>query len=219
MKILRSMALLSLLAGLSLLLVGLACSDDELSSQPKAEETATPTNTATPTATSTPTATPTPMPFDGAVSRIKIPRFKVDSAIEAIGLLPNNQLDIPANPHNTGWYDIYDKPGFGGNALLSAHVDYFPNIIGPFKNLYNLAEGDEVIIVMENGEEYVYRFLRKERYPVNTIPMGELISAPSRPEGKEWITLITCGGEFRVTGAGGVGEYLHRDVVIAERIK
>ena len=47
---------------------------------------------------------------------------------------------------------------------------------------------------------------------------GELIDAPSQPEGEEWITLITCGGRFQQTHDNGLGEYLDRDVVIAKRI-
>lgn len=186
--------------------------------------TPTPTPSPTPSPTATPTATPTSVPTAtaapsyGAVARLKIPRFNVDSAIEAIGIT-NNQLDVPHNPYNTGWYYIYDRPGLGGNAVFAAHVDYYPNILGPFKHLFELGEGDEVIVQMGNGQEYVYRFLWKERYHINSIPTGDLISAPNKPAGAEWITMITCGGEFRATSPGGAGEYLHRDVVVAERIR
>lgn len=49
--------------------------------------------------------------------------------------------------------------------------------------------------------------------------MGDLISAPEKPAGAEWITLITCGGRFRAyLDGGGPGEYLDRDVVVAERV-
>jgi sortase (surface protein transpeptidase) len=192
------------------------------------QQTATPSATSTPSPTATPSATPTatptptpeptatPAPFNGSVGRLKIPRFNVDSAIEAIGILPNNQLDVPHNPYNTGWYYIYDKPGFGGNAVFAAHVDYWPNIIGPFYNLSQLLEDDEIVVVMENGLEYTYRVFFKQRYSVETIPMGDLVLAPDKPEGAEWVTLITCGGQL-VQGPQG-GEYLERDVVIAERI-
>ena len=72
---------------------------------------------------------------------------------------------------------------------------------------------------MANGQEYRYRVFRKQRYDVTTIPMGDLISAPEKPAGAEWITLITCGGRFRAyLDGGGPGEYLDRDVVVAERV-
>lgn len=169
----------------------------------------------------TPAARPTATPYAGAVARLKIPRFGVDSAIENLGLIPGrNELDIPKNPLHTGWYEIYDRPGFGGNALFSAHVDYFPDIKGPFFNLYQLEADDEVVVVMDNGLDYRYRVIRKQRYDVATIPMGELIWPPSKAASVEWITLITCGGRFRAyLGGNGSGEYLDRDVVVAERVR
>lgn len=219
MKVLRYLALVSFAAGLVLLIAGFIIQrgDGDKASADVVSASATATNTPTDTPTNAPSPTATPTPFNGAVARMKLPRFNVDSAIEEIGLLPGNQLDTPHNPHNTGWYNIYDKPGFHGNAVFSAHVDYFPNILGPFKNLAKSEIGDDVVVVMENGLEYKYRIIRKQRYDANTIPMGDLISAPDKPTDKEWITLITCGGEFRQTQANGAGEYLQRDVVVAER--
>lgn len=166
------------------------------------------------------TPTATREPFAGEVVGFRIPRFEVDAGIENIGLIPGeNQLDVPKDPHNVGWYGIYDRPGWFGNAVFSAHVDYWPNIRGPFFNLSKLEPGDEVAVLMANGQEYRYRVFRKQRYDVATIPMGALISAPEKPAGAEWITLVTCGGRFRAyLDGGGPGEYLDRDVVVAERI-
>src|SRR5690606_4098318 len=102
-------------------------------------------------------------------------------------LIPGtNQLDTPHNPHNTGWYDIYAKPGWGKNSLFSAHVDYFPNIRGPFNRLDESQPGDRVHVVMEDGTRYIYEVFRKNRYHVDDIPMGDIINAPDRPENEEW---------------------------------
>jgi hypothetical protein len=226
MQVLRSLALASFVMGIALLLLGVVWNsgdststavDDDFTPFAPTPVTPAPSPSLSPTGTAAHTATPTPTPFDGAVTRFKIPRFNVDAGIEDLGLLPNNVLDVPRDPLNVGWYEIYDKPGFGGNALFSAHVDYYPNILGPFHKLARLDPDDEVIVVMENGAEYRYRVISKQRYLVAEIKMGELIAAKDRPPGKEWVTLITCGGEF-VRGPQGWGDYLHRDVVIAERI-
>ena len=201
MQALRSLALFSFLAGLVLLVVGFVSNlkdgpvAADTSSTPvtfeiTAPPTPTPRATPTPLPPDAPTPTPAPPPFDGAVARMKIPRFGVDSAIEAIGLLPNNVLDIPKDPLKTGWYNIYDKPGFGGNAVFSAHVDYFPNILGPFHKLSKTDLGDEIIVTMENGLEYHYKIIRKARYNVDTIPMGDLIWPRNKPA--EGATLSTC---------------------------
>jgi len=225
---LRRIAIVSFGAGLVLLVfglfVGLGGSDD-----PEEAEVATfdlvPTSTNTPRATNTATATPTelptatPTPFAGSVARLQIPRFDVDSLIENIGLSSTNELETPDDPLNTGWYDIYDRPGWGGNAVFSAHVDYYPNIRGPFYNLAKIEAGDEVVVVMEDGTTYRYEVVRKQRYDVSSIPMGDIIWPPDRPQGEEWVTLITCGGRFQsYSGNGGPGQYLDRDVVVARRL-
>jgi len=229
MTVVRVLAVVAFVAGLGLLVAGFVRSwagdDETIAAAPSATiaeawATATPTRTPAPTDVPTEAPTPTPTPYDGAVARLKLPKFNVDSAIEAIGLLPTNTLDTPRNPYNTGWYDIegYGKPGFGSNSVFSAHVDYFPNIKGPFYNLAKLQLGDIVIVTMDDGTEYQYQIIRTKRYDVRTIPMGDLIWPQDRPEGKEWVTLITCGGRFQQTSPSGAGEYLDRDVVVAERI-
>lgn len=221
---LRFVAVASFMVGVALLVWGFSTrGSDEAESAPPLAAFDVPTIGVLATATLTaedPTPTATPEPFAGEVSGFRIPRFEVDAQIENIGLIPGeNQLDIPKDPLKVGWYRIYDRPGWMGNAVFSAHVDYWPDIRGPFFNLSKLDPGDEVIVVMANGQEYRYRVFRKQRYDVATIPMGDLIWPREKPADAEWITLITCGGRFRAyLDGGGPGEYLDRDVVVAERV-
>ncbi|MCA9825604.1 MAG: class F sortase [Dehalococcoidia bacterium] len=234
MTLLRRFALGTFALGLVLLALGLvaACSGGE--SSPSTDDfesfdtsaTHTPTVSATRTPTARPTATgtpepptPTPTPFAGDVAHIQLEAFGVDSLIEKIGVDSNNQLETPKDPHATGWYDIYDRPGWGGNAVFSAHVDYWPDIKGPFNRLDETQPGDRVHIVMADGTRYVYEVFRLVRYDVATIPMGDIIWPEDRPAGEEWITLITCGGTFVQTSSQGWGEYIHRDVVVARLIE
>ena len=189
----------------------------------------TPVPTAVPTQAPTPTPSPTPEPepepYDGELVSMRLPSLGVEAPIEAIGLVPGqNKLDVP-DPHNVGWYDIYDKPGFGTSSLYSAHKDYWPNIRGPFYALADLGEGDPVVVVMDDGREYRYEVFFQRRYSRNDIPMYDLVWPHKarnpellRPEGEEWITLITCGGDFVATTEGGAGYYVHRDVVIARLV-
>jgi hypothetical protein len=222
MKLLRILAVTSFLAGVALLAYGFIQSEGDDDGEPAAVETYDIRVTLTPTPTLATTATPTatPTPYDGGVARLLLPSLGVDSAIEVIGVKPNNEMDVPHDPLNTGWYDVegWGKPGHGSNSVMAAHVDYYPNIIGPFNKLKDLVPGeDDVVVVMDNGLEYRYRVIRKARFTVEEIKMGELIWPEEKPEGAEWITLITCGGEFVSSQPGGPGEYKHRDVVVAER--
>ncbi len=235
MKILRSLALLTFAAGAVLLVVGLlnARGDDQPAIAAREFDITPDTSTPTPTAEPSLTPTPTPTPFDGKVARMMIPTLKVDYPIEDLGLLqPQNQLDTPHDATGKiGWYYIYPKPGHGKNAFFSAHVNYNGKD-GPFANLYKIQEGDEIEVTMDGGPAYKYRVFRLKRYvidaaysggdPSRVIDMGKLINPPDRPDGKEWITLMTCScGPGRVinVNAQGFGECVDRDVVVAERIQ
>ena len=225
MKVLPYAAIFTFVAGLSLLVAGFAFSGNDGAAAPAATavafdfRTQAPVETNTPTAvpTDVPTPTPTPLPFDGAVGRMIAPAVGIDHPIEEIGIT-NNQLDTPKDGvAKVGWYNIYPKPGWGQNAVFAAHVNYnFKQ--GPFANLAKIKAGDQITIQMQDGPSYVFEVIFYQRYDVNSIPMGELIDAPTRPVDEEWITLITCGGRFQQTQDNGLGEYLDRDVVIAKRI-
>ncbi len=198
---------------------------------PEPSPTATPTVVPTPTpevavqaasggGASGPVAAPAePRRLLADVTGFRIPAQGVSASIEYIGILGDGTLDSPHNPHAVGWYPMYDAPGEPGNAVFAAHVDYYPNIIGPFNQLAALGAGAEIYISMSDGADYRYQVVRNTRYSVYDIPMGYVIWPGDRPGDDQWITMITCGGEFRATTSYGAGEYLQRDVVVARRVQ
>ncbi len=197
--------------------------------QTQAATVAAAATTASPSvAAATPEATPTPEPYDGDLVAMRIPALEVDAVVEQTDLITVNerpQLDVPADPHNVAWYPRYGTPGIDGDTLYSAHKDYWPDIRGPFWALAELEDGDEIVLVMDDGREYVYEVFFQRRYRTEEVPMRDLIKADRaenpellRPADEEWITLITCGGEFVATSERGSGIYLHRDIVIARRV-
>jgi len=235
-----------LLLGVVLLLVSTACGTatpepapeptPEATPAPEPTPTATPAPTRAPAspqptipapdATATPEATPDPEPYDGEVVAMRLPSLGVEAPIERIGLVPGqNKLDVP-EWYNIGWYDIYDKPGFGTSSLYAAHKDYWPDKRGPFYALTELQNGDLINVVMDDGREYVYEVFFQRRYTREDIPMHDIIWPHEardpellRPPDEEWITLYTCGGDFVERTPGGAGYYLHRDVVIARHVE
>ena len=187
-----------------------------------------PVPTATPEPTPAPAAAPepAPAPYNGGLVAMRLPSLGVEAAIEAIGLVPGrNQLDVP-EWYNIGWYHIYDRPGLGTSSLYSAHKDWYPDKRGPFYALTDLQDGDEIVIVMEDGREYVYEVFFQRRYDVEDMPMYDIVWPHKarnpelrRPPDEEWITLYTCGGDFvSYEDDGGPGYYVHRDVVIARLV-
>jgi hypothetical protein len=223
LRTVRALSIGSLIVGLALLTVGIACSSGDDDDEGEETETATATNTATATRTPTQTPTATPTPFDGKVARMAVPELGIDHPIEEIGIKPNeNELDTPKNATGAiGWYYIYDKPGFGKNSLYSAHVNY-NGANGPFAKLANaVPEQTQITIQMAEGPTYTYVVFSKVRYTIYDIPMGDLISQPAKPANEEWITLITCScepGRVLDPDGDGFGECLDRDVVTAKRI-
>jgi hypothetical protein len=179
--------------------------------------TPTPATVTQTTAPLTPTATPTP--YGGTVARVQLEAFGVDAQVEEVAIDANNVMETPVDPLKVGWYYIYDRPGWGGNAVFSAHVDYWPNIKGPFNRLDETEIGDRVDVVMADGTRYIYEVFAIDRYEAESMPTGDIIEAPSLPPGEEWITLITCGGDFVRRSDEGWGDYLHRDVVIARLVQ
>ena len=223
MKILRAVALLAFVAGVGVLVYGLAFSGSA-KEKPTFFDQTPPLVAETPTAlpTNAPTPTPTPPPFNGKVARMKIPSLGIDYPIEELALKPNNEMDTPHGYWtNIGWYYIYDKPGFLGNAFFSAHVNY-EGKDGPFAKLAKANKDDEIDIQMaDGGPMYKYRIFKKQRYDVATIDMGALIWPKEKPAGTEWITLMTCScepGRFILNPGSQYGECLDRDVVVAARI-
>jgi LPXTG-site transpeptidase (sortase) family protein len=169
------------------------------------EETPSPTPEA-----STPTLVPTEAVSEAPLASLRIPRFGVDAPTIPIGSFETEdggwQLDTPDDPISVGWYDFTAKPGHG-NAVFSAHVDWYDDTKGSFWALKDMEMGDEVVVSLADGTRIVYRVTFKQEWSVQEIPTGELIA----PTTEDQVTLITCGGEWN-------GEtYLSRVVVIAKR--
>ncbi len=218
MKLVRTVSLAVFALGALLLLAGVACNNSDAKEETPTATAApseTPTETATPTNTPRPTPTVTPTPFAGAVSRLKIPRFNVDAPIEELAINARGELDTPKDENRAvGWYYIYDRPGWGGNAIFSAHV-YYHSIPAPFVNLAKSVAGDKIVIAMENGAEYTYEVISNKRYHRDQMDMGAIIWPKEKADYDEWVTLITCGGELDSSGQ----EYISRDVIVAKRVQ
>ena len=167
---------------------------------------------------STPTPGPTPTPSaefppgnPAPIARLVIPDAEIDAPIVVKGVDNAGVMIAPDKAYDVAWYDFSAHPGFGGNAVFAAHVDYVN--VGPavFWNLKDLEPGDIIDIRLNDGTVYRYAVNFKQQYDSATAPVNEIVGATP----KESVTLITCSGTFN----SATHQYDKRLVVRAERIQ
>jgi LPXTG-site transpeptidase (sortase) family protein len=160
-------------------------------------------------AEATPAAEPTPV---GEVpGRLVIPRIGVDAPIVKLSVDGNGVMESPSTPTDAGWYDFTARPGQGGNAVFSGHVDYHNYGAAVFWDLRNLEAGDVIEVYGEDGGVYRYKAVSSVSYPADEAPVDDIVGRTER----ETVTLITCVGQFNYD----IHQYSHRLVVQAERVE
>ncbi|WP_396129068.1 sortase domain-bontaining protein [Exiguobacterium mexicanum] len=139
--------------------------------------------------------------------QLQIPKIKVDTAIEQVGVLDNGQMGVPKDENQVGWFEPGVKPGSKGNAVIAGHVD---SKTGPavFYELDQLKTGDEVTIIDEKGNTLTFRVTKTESYDTKNAPIEDIFGATS----SRHLNLITCSGTF------GDGGYDERFVVYTELV-
>ncbi len=130
-------------------------------------------------------------PVSGLPIRLKIPKIRVDAAIESVGLTPEGAVGIPKGPTTVAWFNLGPRPGDNGSAIISGH--YGPwrgGIPTVFNNLYKLRPGDKIYIKDSLGvtTAYVVRELRA---------FGQNDDVPivfGSSDGQAHLNLVTCQG-------------------------
>jgi Sortase domain len=151
--------------------------------------------------------------------------FQVDSAgidapIEVGSIVDGVMLD-PSGPWVVSWYDDLGKVDQDRNVVMAGHIDYYNSgpdgAPGPavFADVPELAAGEIIRLVGENGEAYEYAVEWTKMYNVVTELTPEVIQNDIVGDtGQESLTLITCGGDFDPA----TGQYLQRWVLRANRV-
>lgn len=125
-----------------------------------------------------------------APDRIKIPAIDVDSAIVPVGLKADGDMEVP-NFGLAGWYTEAPRPGAEGPSTVVAHVD---SRSGPdvFHRLRELARGDEVHVLREDGSSVTFVVEGREQAPKDELPDERIWGWTDEPT----LRLITCDGLF-----------------------
>jgi len=151
-----------------------------------------------------------PTPDTSPMTRIIIAGAKVDAPLVMLSIDGNGVMQSTSNAYDVAWYDFSARPGAGGNAVFSGHVDYHG--VGPavFWNLRDLQPGDLVDVQLADGASYKYSVSALNCLPVSQAPISEIVG----PTQSEVVTLITCCGTFD----SSTRQYDSRLVVRAQRV-
>ena len=154
--------------------------------------------TAAATARAWPTVSPA-QPSDAPPARLVIPKIDVDAALESKTVDTDGVMPMPSGPEVVAVYDMSTyhpgeehRVGFGGNAILSGHVDYIRYGPAVFWDLSELKPGDEVEIRLDDGTVYHYAVVWNEKWPEGDIPWDRVFEM----NGRDAVTLLTCAGSW-----------------------
>lgn len=127
----------------------------------------------------------------GLPVRLNIPKINVDAVIEYVGLTPNGEMDVPKGPAEVVWFELGQRPGENGSAVIAGH--YGPWKSGArsvFENLTELRKGDKVYVEDDKGETISFVVREIRRYD----PEADASGVFSSNDGKAHLNLITCDG-------------------------
>ncbi len=134
-------------------------------------------------------ASPSPSP-DLSPATVIIPKLKITAAVEMLGVTETNNLAVPKNAGNVGWYMYGPKPSEPGNAVIAGHYDTPTGRPAVFYYLDKLEKGDEIEVISQNAVRNIFIVVDKATVPYDKFPNEEVFS--TRPGAN--LNLITCGG-------------------------
>lgn len=124
--------------------------------------------------------------------RLVIPKISVNAPVLAMGLTPDNKMDVPVDFVNAGWFKLGTKPGEKGSAVIGAHVDNGGAIPGLFKNLKNLQLGDTITVLDADNKILNFRVTEIGVYDAETRNTNYVYQRNDKAR----LNLITCHGEW-----------------------
>lgn len=162
---------------------------------------------AAPAPATTPPAVQSASEVDGIPKTLRIPKLDLVASFgPTLGLKSNQEIQVPSNFSEVGWYQFSPVPGALGPAVVLGHVDSYE---GPavFYSLGQLQVGDEIIVERTDGVAVTFEVTASERYEQNSFPT-ELVYGDLDYAG---LRLVTCSGWYDRT----TDRYSHNRVVFA----
>lgn len=132
-----------------------------------------------------------------------------------MGVNAKGELATPNNIFDVGWYEASGKPGQGGTMIIDGH-NGGPHVLGVFKNLPDLAEGDIIAVERGDGTIFNYRVVENEAVALADADAYMAVAARSPEPGAESVTLISCTGEWSQQQGTYLSRQFTRAVLVEE---
>lgn len=124
--------------------------------------------------------------------RLKIPSIKVDAPIEYVGLAPDGAMNVPKERANAAWFELGQRPGEDGSAVIAGHYGW-KNMEGSvFDDLHKLRKGDRIYVEDDRGDIISFVVRESRRYD----PQADASAVFGSNDGKAHLNLVTCEGEW-----------------------
>jgi hypothetical protein len=193
------LALLLVLAGIVVLVVGIRGQNHAPQPAPAAASTqasaSAPAAAGTSASPSTAAAAPRgPVLPKSNPTSVKIPAIGVSSSLIHLGLNKDKTVQVPplSKDSKAGWYTGSPTPGELGPSLILGHVDSAEYGPGVFFKLGALHKGDTVDVTRADSTVAVFRVDRVTSFPKDKFPTLEVYGNTDNAQ----LRLITCGGKF-----------------------
>lgn len=135
---------------------------------------------------------------------VRIPEISVRSDVVPVGVDEDNNVVIPEDIEEIGWYRYASDPAdLGGSTVLVGHRDGVESGRGAFYALGDLVRGDEVTVRTADGARH--RYTVRDARSISKARFAEWAPTIFGTTGSRRLTLITCGGDY-VRSAGGYQE-------------
>ncbi len=129
-------------------------------------------------------------PLPGRPVRLIIPSIHVDAEVVDVGLTPQGAMDIPKGPAEVAWFQLGQRPGEIGSAVLAGHYGWFNSIPAVFDKLHTLRPGDKVFVEDDQGVTMTF-VVRELRTFGSTEDASGVFSSS---DGQAHLNLVTCTG-------------------------
>lgn len=121
--------------------------------------------------------------------RLKIPKIKVDAAVQYVGLTSSGAVGVPNGRADVAWYKLGPRPGAEGSAVIVGHTGQKPGPATVFDNLPKLRKGDSVYVKDAKGHTITFIVRQVQTYSPDAIVPEVFTSA-----GGAHLNLVTCEG-------------------------